>query len=345
MAIVIDQLRFSKPSRNTSGVVALVALALVIVSGEPAFSDEFNSKVGTKAYSFLKRDIGARASSLGGAFTGLADDESALYYNPAGLGSLAESRVSFSYQNFVAGINAGFLSYVSPRGENQAFGGYLNYINYGEFVRTQALTGAELGTFGATSLVLGGAYSRNLNQRLQVGAALKVIYANWDTFTSTGAAVDLGVRYTIKRRIAELEKRGFGYVGLSVLHLGKMLSAFTIDAEKDPLPTQFRLGAAGRPRGLPVLFSADLVLPTDNDLRYAFGAEYSDIEKLALRVGWNSIGGDYKTTYNESALAGFAFGLGFHLKRLTVDYSISPMNDLGETHRITVSHLLGEALY
>jgi hypothetical protein len=115
MADVITE-RMNMNYKNTLVTLFLIiALGIVSVFSTPsrALADEFNDKVGTRAYSFLKRSVGARASALGGAFTGMADDESALYYNPAGLRSLHGKHVMFSYQNFIAGINAGFLSYVT----------------------------------------------------------------------------------------------------------------------------------------------------------------------------------------------------------------------------------------
>ena len=40
---------------------------------------------GTDAAAFLKKGVGARAIAMGGAFTSIADDTSAIYWNPAGL--------------------------------------------------------------------------------------------------------------------------------------------------------------------------------------------------------------------------------------------------------------------
>ena len=43
------------------------------------------SNVGTTAASFLDIGIGARSLSMGGAFVAVADDPTALYWNPAGM--------------------------------------------------------------------------------------------------------------------------------------------------------------------------------------------------------------------------------------------------------------------
>lgn len=316
-----------------------------------AHADENNSRVGTRNFAFLKRDIGARAVGLGGAFTGLADDETALFYNPAGIANLSGKRLIAGYQNFVAGINTGFFGYIHPlNGDDptdetgQRVGVFLNYINYGTFVRTNAL-GEEQGTFGGSSFAFGLHYSRKLTRKLQVGVNGKVLYANLDSFTSTGAAADIGLRYTIRERTDELKHRGFGSIGFTAQNLGGTLSAFTTTADKEPLPIVFRLGAAGRPRGTPVTLSADAIKPVDNDFYFAVGAEYDDIDKLAFRVGWSSFGENFKTVADNSSVAGFSFGIGFKLEKYVIGYSFTPMNDLGESHRITISHNFNPLFY
>ena len=51
------------------------------------------SKVGTTAAQFLKIGIGARALALGGAYSAIADDASALYWNPGGLSRIPTFRI------------------------------------------------------------------------------------------------------------------------------------------------------------------------------------------------------------------------------------------------------------
>ncbi len=318
-------------------------LSLSLVSGL-VLADETNSRVGTRNFNFLKSDVGARAVGLGGAFTGLSDDASALFYNPAGIAALDGRRLTTGYQNFVAGINTGFLGYIHPLNRDdvtdksgQKVGVFMRYRNFGNFVRTD-IAGAELGDFGAATLVFGGHYSRRLGKKLQAGANAKIVYSNFDSFTSTGGAVDLGLRYTIRKRNHELRKRGFGSVGLVVQNLGATFSAFTNGGTKEPLPAVVRVGAAGRPRGVPVTLSADAIKPFDNDVYFAVGAEYDEIEKLVIRAGWTSFGENFKTLADKSSIAGFSFGLGFKLERYEIGYAFTPMNNLGESHRITISH-------
>src|SRR3989339_1181283 len=50
----------------------------------------FSFAEASDSFSFLSAGAGARATAMGGAFTALSDDASALYWNPAGLAQLRE---------------------------------------------------------------------------------------------------------------------------------------------------------------------------------------------------------------------------------------------------------------
>ncbi|MCR4662474.1 MAG: hypothetical protein K5622_01140 [Endomicrobiaceae bacterium] len=49
-----------------------------------------NSFAGTDAAAFLKKSVGVKAVGMGGAFTSVADDTSAVYWNPAGLAQIQD---------------------------------------------------------------------------------------------------------------------------------------------------------------------------------------------------------------------------------------------------------------
>ena len=64
------------------GARIAIAALLAAFSAGPAYADGYYTPAPL---------LGERASSLGGAFVGLADDPSAAWYNPAGLASLQSS--------------------------------------------------------------------------------------------------------------------------------------------------------------------------------------------------------------------------------------------------------------
>ena len=59
------------------------------------------SKTGTTAAKFLSIGIGPRANAMGGAFTSIANDASALYWNPAGVAELEKYEAMFTIQVFL----------------------------------------------------------------------------------------------------------------------------------------------------------------------------------------------------------------------------------------------------
>ena len=63
--------------------------------------------------------VGARALSMGGAYTGIADDYAALYYNPAGLGQIQSMEISGSLAYVAMTDRATFLGLETP--ENSSF--------------------------------------------------------------------------------------------------------------------------------------------------------------------------------------------------------------------------------
>ena len=79
--MIIRRARSSRSRGFVAALVLVLALALTLVP----------SRLGADDFSF--HEPSARAAALGGAFTALADDASALFYNPAGLAFLGGFRL------------------------------------------------------------------------------------------------------------------------------------------------------------------------------------------------------------------------------------------------------------
>jgi hypothetical protein len=285
-----------------------------------------SSQVGTSAFPFLKIDVGARAVGMGGAFTGLGDDEASLYYNPAGIATLDGSRVMFTYHNYVEDLQSGFLGYIRDLSPKIKFGGFISYLNYGDFVQTD-INGNETGTFSGGDFLLGVTFAMQKTERIAVGGSAKVMYEKVQNYSATGVAVDLGAKY--------VSDRGRWGGGAMVQNLGAQLSS--LGTEKDRLPITFRVGGFVRPRELKLLFAGDIILPTDNSLGVAIGAEYFELKPLYIRLGWNSFGKNYRASDSRDKVAGLTFGVGIDHKRWQISYAYSPSADLGSSHRITLS--------
>ena len=70
---------------RSSVVKAAAIVALVAIVPVQSLATEPFAKVGTYSLQFLKIGVSARGIGMGGAFTAIADDASATYWNPAGM--------------------------------------------------------------------------------------------------------------------------------------------------------------------------------------------------------------------------------------------------------------------
>lgn len=319
-------------------LTAFFANAQIVTAG--------NSNAGTAAYSFLKIGTGAKSQALGGAFVGLSDDESALYYNPGGLTAKAEdtevydellekpvenptvkNRFTATYINYLLDFQYGFLGYTRELDDRSAAGISISYQNYGTFNRLN-VDGDQIGTFGASDIAIGMTYSKRLQPGFSAGVTGKFIYESIDEYSSNGLALDLGIMYL-------LHEEGSSRLGLAITNLGAQISGLT-ETHKDPLPTKLAVGLSHRLRGLPFLFSAEAGKPFDNDFYFAVGTELVSLKPFFVRVGWSSIGKDYRTGDDSDTMAGFAGGFGYIYDKYTIDYSYSSYVDLGSVHRISL---------
>jgi len=105
---------------TTSRSRALLALALaaggIAIAAGPAAA-QFNlgeQRAGTSSGTFLKIGVGARAVGLGESFVAVANDPSAIYWNPAGLASVQRQEVAFSHVSWPGDVNYEHVAWVVP---------------------------------------------------------------------------------------------------------------------------------------------------------------------------------------------------------------------------------------
>jgi hypothetical protein len=283
---------------------------------------------GTAGYEFLRTHIGARPSSMAGAFISIPGDIHAIYFNPAGLAPISGRLATATYLNHVLDFQSGFVAYTQQIKNIGQMAVGINYMNYGEFDETDA-AGNKLGNFGAGSFAITSSVGRSINEDLMVGVSAKLIYFSIVEYNSIALALDLGAIY----KVPFIEDMN---VGLGIFNLGQPLTAFM--DHKDPLPLNIVIGFSKKLAHLPLEYSVTANKYIDDDIQFNVGGEFTLAEGVFLRVGYNSLGHDMKIGADGDQFAGISMGLGFHWKQMQFDYGLSSFGAIGYLNRATFSY-------
>ena len=271
-----------------------------------------NDQAGTSGAAFLKLNQSVRAASLGGSFTALADDPSAIFYNPAGLQLSGNSRFSFTQTSWLMDSTYSTLCYTRPIGESDSLGIALSYAGYGSIQETTANSRTGTGRFFTPNSVLSVVSWAHDLRFAYLGVNAKIMRQNIDAYQDEGMGVDLGI---------------LTHTPLENLHLGA--SIFNLGSSGDKVLPQTILIGLNYKTTFGADFVGDLRMPRDANSTLHFGVEYAPMPFLTLRVGFN-------TRAVEAAGGSYSLGLGLHFSGFNVDYAYVPYADLGDSHRIGV---------
>ena len=282
----------------------------------------------SSAAQFLSLGFGARALGMGEAFTAVADDASAVYYNPAGLGKSGnEILVSHSWHIQDTGLTQ--LAYTrGPAGFS------LTYFSAGS-MEGRDDAGNPGPDFTAEDFAFSGGYAAAIG-RLSAGAAFKVVRQRIKDSAASAVCADAGLLYGFEAAPVTL--------GLSVSNLGTKIK---FEDESFPLPVVYRAGLAVRTgRPFPAVLSAEADFPNDSSVIFRTGVEYTGFEPIAFRAGYRTapasqrsavLGKDFGGSSGLSELYGFFMGLGFAISPVRIDYALLPYGELGSSHRFSVA--------
>jgi len=280
-----------------------------------AFSDH---DTGTAGAQFLKLGSGARASAMGNAYSGVADDASAVYWNPAGLNQINEKCISVTHSIMFEDIYYDWVSCVSPLKGGGVLGIGVQYLSYGKIMGTD-LYGNDLSNFRPNDLAVIGSYGFKAGN-VMFGLSGKYI-SSQIMKSAVAYAADVGAMYKISD-----DRMSFG---LAVQNLGGKIK---FKEAGDKLPLNIKLGGAYKIKENWIV-AADANEPVDGKIYFCAGTEYrynvAEDVSLAGRAGYNT------STRDTGGLSGLTGGLGAVFAKYDIDYSFSPFGDLGNIHRIT----------
>lgn len=305
------------------GMLAVIGLIVVLLPAGVLGQ----AKVGTTGAQFLELGVSARAMAMAEAFTAVASDVSAVYYNPAGLTSLWGKQAMFTYVDMPADVGYGFGGLGIPL---ESIGGVLGVgacgLTSGEIIERTYFRGEEGGTgrtFAYNSLAMGVSYGRYLTDRFSIGFTLKYIGEFAHDYSANGWSADVGTLY-------DTGFRGFK-IGMVITNFGPDMK-FIKNAY--PLPINFKFGGCinvVESMDHLVTFSAEGSHPSDNLEKYNSGFEYVFKDQVALRAGRRfnydvdgfTVGGGVSQPFGEDREIGF-------------DYALQDFGLLTEVHRFSM---------
>jgi len=285
---------------------------------------------------FLKIGVGGRATAMGDAFVAIANDVSALYWNPAGLTQFSENQVMFSHNQWVVDINHDFIGAVYHLDDANTFGVSLTSLSMDEMEVTTEYAPSGTGSyFGFSDMGISISYSRKMTDQFSFGGTVRYIEETLDRLKMRGIMIDLGTYY---------------WTGLGSTRFAVTVTNFGNDLAPDgevvlvgnrtksdwqtfSPPTMFRIGFALEPYEddeHKVTTSIQLNHPNDNSENLSLGVEYV----------WNKIffaRGGYKINVDEQ---NYSFGAGVNvpisIANVSVDYAFANFTKLGSAHRFSI---------
>lgn len=327
------------------------------------FQTNLNAQVGGQnAYEFLNLPSSARITALGGHLPSVMDEDVTLAIsNPASLNDKMHNRISFSHNFHFADIQNGYVAYgrnIKKWDINTHFG--IQYMNYGDF-KYADIIGNQQGTFSAkeTAFIVGA--SKKVADRITVGANIKGVFSNLESYSSTGILMDLGLNYA---------KDSSSFIlSFLVKNIGAELTTYAGDRFGTPFDVQ--IGISKRLKYLPFRLSViahqlhkgniryddpnrqtqtdifgnvveekELNNTIDNLFRHLiFSGEFllGKNENLRLRAGYNHLRRKELSLSTFRSLAGFSLGFGLKINVFKLDYGVGYHHTAGATNHITIS--------
>jgi hypothetical protein len=329
----------------------ILVLVLALLATGKAFA------VGEAAAPSLIISPSARAWGLGQSYVAVADDPTAIYWNPGGLGFLEGSQISLTHSQLIPmlapdvyfeSINASHhIPAIGTLGFN------FIYLTYGKWWET-TITGEQVAEHTSYEFAFGGYYGFKLNRYTGVGVGLKVSRvflapATQATNFVEGAgwsfAADFGMLIKLSDRLS---------VGGALQNLGPDMS-FVSKEESAPLPRTLRVGVAGKPLvrnfysvlisleatkaliGLDEIFIKGRFSEVKRDLTVNGGIELAVANFVAPRMGY--------IYDHDGKIEGLTFGFGIRAPiggGLDFDYaSVPKAEDLGRENKFSINYRIG----
>lgn len=304
----------------------LLLLCILLLCTVPsAFSWELNTEpeVGEAGgpAPYLKTGVGPRALAMGNAFTAVADDNSAAYWNPAGIPFMKENQVGFVYSKMSLERDYNYANITLPRwnlGVSALMSGVKDIAGYD-------IHDYPTGSFKENNTVVLLSYAPKLAEGLGAGVNLKILQSKIKDTSANGYGADLATMFKVTEQ--------FG-LGLVLQDVYTSLNWKGDYSERVPLVVKIGSSYDVFPPGAKdynVKLSLDIEkYSTRKRIRYNFGTEFTLPYNMALRAG---MADNFLTA-----------GFGFKTRFIGLDYCYKVDKlQMEDTNQVSLNFYWGQA--
>jgi hypothetical protein len=334
---------------------AVVVLSFLLANAGFGQSGIDVSKSGTTAATFLEINVGAPAVGMGGAFVSIANDATALYWNPAGVATIRQTSAVAVHTNWIADTKFDYAGIALPLTDFGTLGFSLTSLSMGDMqVRTVEFPEGTGEYFSAGDLAAAVSYSRQLTERFSIGISGKYIQETIWHESASAFAIDVGTLF-------RTDLFGGMTIGAALTNFGTNMKMAGRDSRQFVRLNPAELGTNGQiptdiafdSWDLPLLFqfgvstrifdndeyrwtlAADALHPNDNYESVNVGTEFAYSDFLFLRAGYQSL-------FLKSSEGGLSLGVGVSsgsfLGKTSIgfDYAYQDMGRLQSVHVFTL---------
>jgi cytochrome c-type biogenesis protein CcmH/NrfG len=277
---------------------------------------------------------GSRGIALGRAYVSLADDASAVYWNPAALRNVQSKQFMAMYMPVFGdftGADYIFLGTVYPTLNAGSFGlGFQRIATTFDGYDEISIPTGE-GDYSESQVLISYAFERRskwIMGSLATGMSFKIVNQVVDPFSSTAPGIDLGFRW-IPDAVPNLS------IGMNLQDISG--AEQKLDAASDVTYRTTLVGAGyvkTFANGSAVRLSLQMDLPERADSRFHAGAEYAFAKYVSIRAGFDD--------------GSVSFGLGVGATKFGMDYGLDyaflSRDEAGSSHPVSFTTKFGHTL-
>jgi len=281
---------------------------------------------------FAEYGVGSSSAGMGNAFVSIADNPSAVFWNPSGLDYIDQMNLNLSYSTLTYASHYAFAGFAYPTLNLGTLGFGMARVGVGE-IDLRSENRVLMGQTSYSNNEFYIAYGKKIPYNLGIGITTKIEYETAgeinNSLNTSGFGIDLGLMWRNRIGRSILSGWSFGFTFMNLVE-----PKLKLGEDTDIIPAEYRLGISKlQPLGLSnaVQIAVDYHKNKYMDAQINFGARFKYRNFSSLSLGMT----------DKSA----TFGAGLDYQNYSLQYTFgSPGSDAVEftpTHRISFSMRMG----